>query len=217
MGNIFAYFSSPRRLYLIGLDGAGKSTLTRTLKDCKAPGDTCPTVGFEVEKVNVGNRKLSVWDIGGQDAIRRLWRNYLIDADILIYMIDIHDHARTGLAVDELYKFLIMDREEKEQKLKDTPIVIIANKIDRYVLLNDLTGNDYRRVVDDLLVRLQTMLNVVYPDPETKPEIRFIPMSLKIDVGVDEFRKTLEYLLYRYYTPLVRFFGLECPREALLL
>lgn len=35
---------------------------------------TIPTVGFNVETVTYKNVKFNVWDVGGQDKIRPLWR-----------------------------------------------------------------------------------------------------------------------------------------------
>lgn len=35
-----------------------------------------PTIGFNVETVEYKNLKFMVWDIGGQDRIRNLWRHY---------------------------------------------------------------------------------------------------------------------------------------------
>jgi ADP-ribosylation factor protein 6 len=37
---------------------------------------TIPTVGFNVETVTYKNTKFNVWDVGGQDKIRPLWRHY---------------------------------------------------------------------------------------------------------------------------------------------
>lgn len=37
---------------------------------------TLPTVGFNVESVTYKNVKFNVWDVGGQDKIRPLWRHY---------------------------------------------------------------------------------------------------------------------------------------------
>lgn len=37
---------------------------------------TIPTVGFNVESVAYKNVKFNVWDVGGQDKIRPLWRHY---------------------------------------------------------------------------------------------------------------------------------------------
>ena len=38
---------------------------------------TIPTIGFNVERVTVvKGLTLTVWDVGGQDKLRRLWKHY---------------------------------------------------------------------------------------------------------------------------------------------
>ena len=37
---------------------------------------TIPTVGFNFETVSYKNTRFNVWDVGGQDKIRPLWRHY---------------------------------------------------------------------------------------------------------------------------------------------
>ena len=37
---------------------------------------TIPTIGFNVETVEYKNICFTVWDVGGQDKIRPLWRHY---------------------------------------------------------------------------------------------------------------------------------------------
>ena len=37
---------------------------------------TIPTIGFNVEEVNYKNLSMTMWDVGGQDKIRRLWSHY---------------------------------------------------------------------------------------------------------------------------------------------
>eukprot|EP00438_Fugacium_kawagutii_P034459 Skav200252 [mRNA] locus=scaffold128:3272:4564:+ [translate_table: standard] len=44
--------------------------------------------GFNVETVEYRNFRLTVWDIGGQDIIRPLWRHYLIGAHAMIFVVD---------------------------------------------------------------------------------------------------------------------------------
>ena len=36
----------------------------------------CPRTGFNVETVEYKNISFTVWDVGGQDKIRPLWRHY---------------------------------------------------------------------------------------------------------------------------------------------
>ena len=37
---------------------------------------TVPTIGFNVEKVQYKNVVFTVWDVGGQEKLRPLWRHY---------------------------------------------------------------------------------------------------------------------------------------------
>ena len=38
--------------------------------------NTIPTVGFNVEEIVFENLTMTVWDVGGQEKIRALWRHY---------------------------------------------------------------------------------------------------------------------------------------------
>ena len=54
-----------RRILMVGLDAAGKTTILYKLK----LGDvitSIPTIGFNVETVEYKNIEFTVWDIGGQ-------------------------------------------------------------------------------------------------------------------------------------------------------
>ena len=37
---------------------------------------TIPTIGFNVEEIVFENLQMTVWDVGGQEKIRALWRHY---------------------------------------------------------------------------------------------------------------------------------------------
>ena len=73
MAKIFG--SKEMRLLMLGLDAAGKTTILYKLK-LGQDVTTIPTVGFNVETVTYKNVKFNVWDVGGQDKIRPLWRHY---------------------------------------------------------------------------------------------------------------------------------------------
>ncbi|WP_337970403.1 ADP-ribosylation factor-like protein, partial [Virgibacillus salexigens] len=63
------------RILMVGLDAAGKTTILYKLKLGEVV-TTIPTIGFNVETVDYKNISFTVWDVGGQDKIRPLWRHY---------------------------------------------------------------------------------------------------------------------------------------------
>ena len=127
MGNIASLLSSwwrgPRKVLILGLDAAGKTTLLYRLKlGQKVP--TIPTIGFNVEQVHVGNIQCTVWDIGGQDRLRGLWRHYTHDTHLLIFMIDSHDLDRLDEALQELRTHM------NSAECIHCPVLVLANKQD---------------------------------------------------------------------------------------
>jgi ADP-ribosylation factor protein 6 len=81
-------------------------------------------VGFNVETVTYKNVKFNVWDVGGQDKIRPLWRHYYTGTQGLVFVVDSQDKERIDEAQQELHRILI-DREMKECLL-----LVFANKQD---------------------------------------------------------------------------------------
>ena len=86
---------------------------------------TIPTVGFNVETVTYKNVKFNVWDVGGQDKIRPLWRHYFSGTQGLIFVVDsTEDDKRMDEAKQELKN--ILDNLE----MKDALLLVFANKQD---------------------------------------------------------------------------------------
>lgn len=65
----------------VGLDAAGKTTILYKLKLGEIV-TTIPTIGFNVETVEYKNISFTVWDVGGQDKIRPLWRHYFQNTQV---------------------------------------------------------------------------------------------------------------------------------------
>lgn len=81
------------RILMVGLDAAGKTTILYKLKLGEIV-TTIPTIGFNVETVEYKNISFTVWDVGGQDKIRPLWRHYFTNTDGLIFVVDSNDAVR---------------------------------------------------------------------------------------------------------------------------
>jgi small GTP-binding protein len=120
--NLFT-FTTEKKLLMIGLDAAGKTTILYKLKLGEVIS-SIPTIGFNVEQVSYKNLKMNIWDIGGQDKIRKLWKHYYDNCDGLIFVIDSNDAKRLQEAADELGKM------HRDIELKNIPFLIFANKQD---------------------------------------------------------------------------------------
>lgn len=94
---IVSWFS----LFSVGLDAAGKTTILYKLKLGEIV-TTIPTIGFNVETVEYKNISFTVWDVGGQDKIRPLWRHYYQNTQGLIFVVDSNDRDRVVEAENEL-------------------------------------------------------------------------------------------------------------------
>ncbi|XP_055342983.1 ADP-ribosylation factor 4 [Paramacrobiotus metropolitanus] len=111
------------RILMVGLDAAGKTTILYKLKLGEIV-TTIPTIGFNVETVEYKNISFTVWDVGGQDKIRPLWRHYFQNTQGLIFVVDSNDRERIGEAHEELNKML------QEDELRDAVLLVFANKQD---------------------------------------------------------------------------------------
>merc|ERR1712153_271273 len=86
---------------------------------------TIPTIGFNVETVEYKNLNFTVWDVGGQDKIRPLWRYYYQGTNALIYVVDSNDRDRTEDAREELMKML------DEDEMRDAVLLVFAKPTSR--------------------------------------------------------------------------------------
>jgi len=118
------FSGTPSRLVMLGLDAAGKTTLLYKLK-FNENVNTIPTIGFNVETVQpCKGLTVTIWDVGGQDKIRKLWQHYYQNTDGLLYIVDSQDTSRFEEARHELQNILHCD------EMKNVPFVVFANKQD---------------------------------------------------------------------------------------
>ena len=136
------------RILMLGLDAAGKTTILYKLKGEIVT--TIPTIGFNVESVKRNNISFKVWDIGGRDKIRPLWRHYFLDTQMMILVVDSNDRERFPEFKDETYRFLA------DEELQGVPCLIFANKQD---LPNAMTSNEIsKRLELDNMVQNREIL-----------------------------------------------------------
>ncbi len=99
-----------------------------------------------METVEYKNICFTVWDVGGQDKIRPLWRHYFQNTQGLIFVVDSNDRERITEAQDELQKMVVnslniissfctkkktfKNLQLQEDELRDAVVLVFANKQD---------------------------------------------------------------------------------------
>jgi len=135
MGALFSFFKKKRekRILMVGLDAAGKTTILYKLKLGEVV-TTIPTIGFNVETVKYKKINFTVWDVGGQDKIRPLWRHYYQNTDAIIFVVDSADKERVsgdGTSGDEDNSAKAeLSRMLAESELRNASLLVFANKQD---------------------------------------------------------------------------------------
>jgi len=114
------------RVLVVGLDGAGKTTIVQRLKcGVSDESEVIPTIGFNIECVEYKKMIFSLWDLGGAKETRSFWRFYYEGSQAVIFVFDSTSHAnRIEEAREDLHRLLT------ENELWDAPLLVMANKQD---------------------------------------------------------------------------------------
>lgn len=110
-------------ILLLGLDNAGKTTLLHRLRTGNIlqfpPTERPHLESFECEGV-----KFVGWDLGGHEAVRHLWDDYIPDSSAVVFLIDASDPSRFSEVRDEV------DALINEGSMDEAPIALLLNKCD---------------------------------------------------------------------------------------
>ncbi|ELP87031.1 ADP-ribosylation factor, putative [Entamoeba invadens IP1] len=153
------FFRKEARVVMIGLDNAGKTTIMYQLK-LKEMVKTVPTIGFNLERINIGRTIFEIRDLGGQSKIRTLWRHYYNEIDAVVFVVDLTDFERLPEAQTEFQKVT------QNKNLGKTVLLVLGNKMD------DTKAIDKRS--------LENVLNV--QNVKQKVEVRLV--SARFNKGI---------------------------------
>ncbi|KHJ88438.1 ADP-ribosylation factor family protein [Oesophagostomum dentatum] len=111
------------RILMLGLHNSGKSTVLCKLKSGDVEAVT-RTAGFNVETVKYRDVAFTIWDIGGNQRVRHIWKHYYVNVKAVIFVVDSSDHKQITEALEE-----VLDLMEVPE-LKGTTLLVLANKQD---------------------------------------------------------------------------------------
>ncbi|OCT88658.1 hypothetical protein XELAEV_18017287mg [Xenopus laevis] len=116
-----------RQILVLGLDGAGKSSIIHALSTDTTRSSSAPTHGFNSAQILHQGLRIELLEVGGSHNLRTYWKQYLKNAHIIVFVVDSTDSRRIHLARQELHQLL---HEEP-----DLPLMVLANKQDRTTAL----------------------------------------------------------------------------------
>ncbi|KAL2101489.1 hypothetical protein ACEWY4_003250 [Coilia grayii] len=115
---------------VLGLDAAGKTSLLYRLK-LREFVETIPTKGFNMERIKVAmtagssrTTTFQVWDVGGHEKLRPLWKSYTRQTDGMVFVVDSGEGERMEEARAELQKVC------RAPENQGVPVLVLANKQD---------------------------------------------------------------------------------------
>ncbi|QEE16620.1 ADP-ribosylation factor-like protein [Promethearchaeum syntrophicum] len=118
---------SKQKIIVLGLNNAGKTSMLESLKGKTKFGDITnlpPTKGVDIQKIEVENFNLTIWDFGGQEFHRQDYlknpEEFFLHIDLIIYVIDIQDSERFDESIEYFDKIL-----DIVSYFKENPYVLV--------------------------------------------------------------------------------------------
>ncbi|XP_012579473.1 PREDICTED: ADP-ribosylation factor-like protein 9 [Condylura cristata] len=111
-----------KQILVLGLDGAGKTSVLHSLALNRVQHSMAPTQGFNEVCIHTEDSQMEFLEIGGSEPFRPYWEMYLSKGLLLIFVVDSADHSRLPEAKKHLHQLIGTD--------PILPLVVFANKQD---------------------------------------------------------------------------------------
>ncbi|ODM93309.1 ADP-ribosylation factor [Orchesella cincta] len=115
-----------RKVLILSLDAAGKTTFLYRVKTGQLL-NTIPTIGYNHERIEYKSSMFDLWDVGGQDEVRKNWGNYFFNVQAVIFIVDSNDRERMDEVRTELRR---VEKFLQQNRRMNAVILILANKQD---------------------------------------------------------------------------------------
>ncbi|XP_034545359.1 ADP-ribosylation factor-like protein 9 [Notolabrus celidotus] len=114
--------SAGTQVLVLGLEGAGKTSLLHCLATGSLELDMEPTQGFNAVSINREDLHIEFLEIGGKAELRPYWQRYMSKALMLVFVVDASKPQLFSLAKEHLHELLATDPV--------LPVMVLAHKQD---------------------------------------------------------------------------------------
>lgn len=114
--------SAATQILVLGLDGAGKTSLLSCWSTSSPEVDVKPTQGFNAISISRDDLHVDFLEIGGKEELRPYWHRYLAKALMLVFVVDSSSQQLFPVAKKHLHELLA------SRPL--LPLMVLANKQD---------------------------------------------------------------------------------------
>ncbi len=162
-----------QKLFLFGIDNAGKTSLSQAMRTGKANPDNQPSKGFNITDMIMKDfekdTEFKIWDAPGQQSFRKIWGRGMDSANMMVFVLDTADSKR----YEEAKKVLLQVTNDLETR--NVPILVLYHKMD----LPESQAN---------LAAAKGVFNTTLI-PERK--VYFLETSVKDEKTISEVKKTI--------------------------
>ena len=140
---------NPNKIFVFGLDNAGKTTLTHFIRTGAKLDEPLPTKAFDITDFIIKDLDFRLWDAPGQLTYRKTWGKGLDSANFMLFILDTGDRSRWHEAKKELDKVL------NDLETKQVPLIFCFHKMDIQASIDN-----YELAVDFFKIHLISERNV---------------------------------------------------------
>ncbi|TFG05893.1 MAG: GTP-binding protein [Promethearchaeota archaeon] len=156
------------KVSFVGAPSVGKSTIIKLLSGQIPPLDYKPTIGLDFGSIQFGEHEVRLWDIGGQDAFKPFWGQYLNGSYLVCVVTD--STPQNVLQSKQLVEWV-------NQTQKNARIIAIANK-------QDIDGHFQAKRVENVLQVPTYGMTAI--DPQQKEKLYYILIKELLNATANE-------------------------------
>lgn len=159
-----------QKIFLFGIDNAGKTCLSEAMRTGKAPDNLFPTTCFDVKALFIKHFEDSVefrvWDAPGQTKYRNVWGEGFKVSNLMMFVLDMTDIDRFQEAREAFEKVI------KDPETQGVPLIFCFHKMEGEDARKNLPEARATFKLGDIVGRHVIQLETSIKDPESIDKIK---------------------------------------------